>query len=90
MFFAQSKISSSFIHSFIHSSMTLQRFAGPWPLLQFRNLFYTEARTPYTSDQPIVRPLPTHRATQTLNKRPHRYPCLEWDSNPRPKRSRAR
>jgi hypothetical protein len=24
-----------------HSSMALQPFVGPWPLLQFRNLFYT-------------------------------------------------
>jgi hypothetical protein len=29
----------SFIHSFIHPSMALQPFVGPWPLLQFRNLF---------------------------------------------------
>jgi hypothetical protein len=30
----------SFIHSFIHSSMALQPlFIGPWPLLQFRDLF---------------------------------------------------
>jgi hypothetical protein len=29
----------SFIHSFIHSSVALQPFVGPWPLLQFRNLF---------------------------------------------------
>jgi hypothetical protein len=28
-----------FIHSFIHSSMDLQPFVGPWPLLQFRNIF---------------------------------------------------
>jgi hypothetical protein len=53
------------IHSFIHSSMALQPFVGPRPLLQFRNLFYTDGRTPCTSDQPIERPLPTHRATQT-------------------------
>jgi hypothetical protein len=25
--------------SFIHPSMILQPFVGPWPLLQFRNLF---------------------------------------------------
>jgi hypothetical protein len=29
----------SFIHSFVHSSMALQSFVGPWPLLQFRNFF---------------------------------------------------
>jgi hypothetical protein len=52
-----------FIHSF--SSMALQPFVGPWPLLQFRNLFYIDGRTPSTSDQPVARPLPTHRTTQT-------------------------
>jgi hypothetical protein len=39
-------------HSFIHSSMDLQPFVGPWPLLQFRNLYYTDGRTPWTSDIP--------------------------------------
>jgi hypothetical protein len=28
-----------FIRSFIHSSMALQPFVGPWPLFQFLNLF---------------------------------------------------
>jgi hypothetical protein len=49
--------------------MALQPFVGPWPLLQFHNLFYTDGRTPWTSDQPVARPLPTHRTTQTQNKR---------------------
>jgi hypothetical protein len=53
----------------IHSLMAQQPFIGPWPLLQFRNLFYTDGRTPWTSDQPVARPLPTHRTTQTQNKR---------------------
>jgi hypothetical protein len=36
----------------------------------FRFLFlYTDCRTPWTGDQPVVRPLPTHRTTQTQNKR---------------------
>jgi hypothetical protein len=52
------------IHSFIHSSMALQPFVGPWPLLQFRNYFYTDGRTPWTSDQPVTRTLTTHRITQ--------------------------
>jgi hypothetical protein len=30
--------------------------------------FYTVCRTPCTGDQPVVRPLPTHGATQTQNK----------------------
>jgi hypothetical protein len=29
-----------------YSSMALQPFVGPWPLLQYRNLFYTVGRTP--------------------------------------------
>jgi hypothetical protein len=33
---------------------------GPWPLLQFLNL-YTVSRTPWTRDQPVASPLPTHR-----------------------------
>jgi hypothetical protein len=63
--------------------MALQPLLRPWPLLKFRNLFFTDGRTPLTSDQPVVRPLPTHRGTQTQNKRTHRHLCLEWDSNPR-------
>jgi hypothetical protein len=35
---------------------------------QFPNL-YTVGRSPWTSDQPVARPLPTHRTTQTQNKR---------------------
>jgi hypothetical protein len=38
--------------------MALQPFVGPWPLLQFRDLFYTDSRTPLTSYQPVARPLP--------------------------------
>jgi hypothetical protein len=38
-------------HSFIHSPMVLQPFFWPWPILQFRNLIYTDSRTPWTSDQ---------------------------------------
>jgi hypothetical protein len=49
--------------------MALQLFLRPWPLLQFRNLFYTHCTTPWTGDQPVARPLPTHRTTQTQNKR---------------------
>jgi hypothetical protein len=54
---------------FIHSSMPLQSFVGPWPLLQFRNLFYTVGRTPCSGDQPVARPLPTHRTAQTQTAR---------------------
>jgi hypothetical protein len=43
-------------------SMALEPF-GPWPLFQF--LVYTIGRTPWTGDQPVSRPLPTHDNTNT-------------------------
>jgi hypothetical protein len=61
----------------IHTSTALQLFVGPWPLFQFRNLFYTDGRALWTSDQPVARPLPIHRTTQTKNKRTHKHSCLE-------------
>jgi hypothetical protein len=48
--------------------VSLLSFVGPWPLFQFLNP-YTVGRTPWTGDQPVARPLPTHRTTQTQNKR---------------------
>jgi hypothetical protein len=36
------------IYPSMHPSIYLQPFVGPWPLLQFRNLFYTVGRTPWT------------------------------------------
>jgi hypothetical protein len=50
-------------HSLIHSSMALQPFVRPWPILQFRNLFFEVGRTPWTGDEPVERPLRTHRTT---------------------------
>jgi hypothetical protein len=41
---------------------------GPWPLFQFLNL-YKVGRTPWTGDEPVARPLPTQRTTQTQKKR---------------------
>jgi hypothetical protein len=49
-------------------SMALQPF-GTWPIFQFLNL-YTVGRISWTGNQPVTRPLSTHRATQTQNKRP--------------------
>jgi hypothetical protein len=47
--------------------MALQPFIGPWPHIQFRNHFFTRAvGTPWMSDQPVARSLPTHRTTQTI------------------------
>jgi hypothetical protein len=47
--------------------MALQPFVGPWPLFSFL-ILYTVGRTPWAGDQPVVRPLPTHRTAQTQNR----------------------
>jgi hypothetical protein len=77
----------TFIHSFISGSTALG-----WALAssQFPNLFYADGRTPWTSDQPVARPLPKHTTTQTQYKGTHRHPRLEWDSNPRSQHSSER
>jgi hypothetical protein len=49
--------------------MALQFFCWTLAAFQFRNLFYTGSWTPWTSDQPVARPLPKYRTTQTQNKR---------------------
>jgi hypothetical protein len=53
-------------HSFINGSTALC-----WALVlpEFRYLFYTVGRTPWTGDQTVARPLPTHRTTHTQNVR---------------------
>jgi hypothetical protein len=56
------KFLSEFVYLWLYSS------CGPWPPFQFLNL-YTIGRTPWTGDQPVTRPLPTHRTTHTQNKR---------------------
>jgi hypothetical protein len=48
--------------------MAQQPFVGPWPPFQFLDIFYTVRRNPWTEDQPVARPLPTHKTTQTQNK----------------------
>jgi hypothetical protein len=58
------------------------------PLLDFGPFFsflilYTVDRALWTGYQPVARPLPTHRTTET-------YLCLEWNSNPLSQRSRER
>jgi hypothetical protein len=46
-------------------------FYGPLDLGRFFSslILYTDGRTPWASDQSVARPLPTHRTTQTQNKR---------------------
>jgi hypothetical protein len=52
---------------------------GPGFFFSFVIFFYKDGRTLWTSDQPVARPLPTHRTTQTQNKCTNRHPCLEWN-----------
>jgi hypothetical protein len=52
----------------LYLSMALQSFVIPWQLFQFL-ILCTVGRTLSTGDQPNARPLPTHRTTQTHNKR---------------------
>jgi hypothetical protein len=55
------------IYLSIYLSMGLQPL---WTLVAFQFLnLYTVGRTPWKGDQPFARPLPTHRATHTQNKR---------------------
>jgi hypothetical protein len=74
----------SFFHQWLYSPLL-----GPGLFFSFV-IFFTVGRTPWTSDQPIARPLPTHRTTQTQNNCTHTHPCLKWDSNPRSQCSRER
>jgi hypothetical protein len=48
--------------------MALQPFVIPWPFFSFL-ILYTVGSSTWTGEQPVARPLPTHRTTQTQNKR---------------------
>jgi hypothetical protein len=52
----------------------------PWALASSFSfmIIFTDGRTPWTSDQLVIRPLPKHRIN-TYTK----HPCLVWGSNPR-------
>jgi hypothetical protein len=71
-FFQHSHILSPKYLSPVHPNLEmfydLKSPCGPWPLFVFLNL-YTFGGTLWKGDQPIARPLPTHRTTQTQNKR---------------------
>jgi hypothetical protein len=59
--------------------MAVQPFIGPYALFQFHNL-YTVGRTPWTGDQPVARPLPTHRTIETQNERTQTFmPWVEFE-----------
>jgi hypothetical protein len=81
-------ITNLLTHSFINGSTA---FLGPWPLLQFRNLFSTDGRllgrlNSSSEGRYLHRGQQKHR----INARTHTHPCLEWDSNPRSQRSSER
>jgi hypothetical protein len=48
--------------------MVVQSFLGTWPFFNVL-ILYTVGRTPWTGEQPVSRPLPTQRTTQTQTKR---------------------
>jgi hypothetical protein len=61
-------------------------YLGPYtPLLDLGRfcsflILYTVGRTPWTGDQPVARPLPTHRTPQTRNKRIQTsMPCVGFE-----------
>jgi hypothetical protein len=57
----------------VYSGPNFER-AIPFPLPSLSTvlfiflILYTFCRTPWTGDQPVTRPLPTHRTTLTHNK----------------------
>jgi hypothetical protein len=54
--------------SFFNGSSSQFRALASHSLLQS---FFTDGRTPWTSDRPVAKPLPKHRTEQTQNKRIH-------------------
>jgi hypothetical protein len=69
----------------IRSLVALELFPGPWPLLQFRNLFL-QGWWDSLDDWSACRKAATYTQAnkKAKNKRKHRHPWLEWNSNLRP------
>jgi hypothetical protein len=63
-----------------HSSTYLPTYSpcGPCPLFQFLNL-YTVGGTPWMGDQPVARPLPTHRTIIQNNRAQTSKPRVEFE-----------
>jgi hypothetical protein len=62
-----------YIYLSLYLSIYLYIYGSTLLLLEFGHFFkllilYTVGRTPCKGDQPVARPLPTHRKTQTQNK----------------------
>jgi hypothetical protein len=79
---------SNNVHVIFHPSMALQAFVGPWPLLQFHIFLYR--RQDSLDGRSARRKAVAYTHDNIQNKRTHRHPCLEWDSNPRPQCSSER
>jgi hypothetical protein len=73
-------VHNSFI-SFIHSSMALQPFVGPWPLFSFV-IFFTQTVVLLGRVNS-----PSQGRYLHTGQHKHRHPSLEWDWNPRSQRS---
>jgi hypothetical protein len=70
------------IHSFIHSSMALQHFVGPWPLFQFRNP--THSRRDSLEGEitlPQGRDKHTERHTHRINGHRHSLPRVQKNNS---------
>jgi hypothetical protein len=63
IYFATLSLTGPLIHPRPYSPLL-----GPSLLFSFV-IFFTDGKTPWPSDQPVARPLPTHRRTQPQNKR---------------------
>jgi hypothetical protein len=55
----------------LYYSLSLSNFTTLWNLVDFFSflILYIVGRTPWTKNQSVARPLPTHRTTLTQNKR---------------------
>jgi hypothetical protein len=73
----------------IFFAVVLTAFAGPWPLLHFRNHFFTQT-VGLLGRGSASSKVTTYTQDNTNTKRIHRHPCLEWDSNPPSQRSSER
>jgi hypothetical protein len=73
---------------FIHSSVAVQPFVGPWPLFQFRNRIHI--RKDSLDGGSARRKAATYIEHDKHRINAHRHPYLEWDLNPRPQCSSGR
>jgi hypothetical protein len=71
-------IDTLYVNYLFFFPMALQPFLGPWPHISVSKSFYTDGRTPWTSNQPVARPLPIRSTTQTQkNAQTYKHPRLE-------------